>query len=187
MREEREMAQAQRFRANVGIVVLNNKWEVLALERINDEALKKGLKKGTGQWQMPQGGLDEGEEPEEAYLRELGEEIQVKAEDIEFISSYPEWLTYELPEKVREKPEVKEKQGRGQVQKWFYVWLKDSTKINLEPDDPAKKQEFFAYKWMSLGALAEETWEVRRPIYLKLALHLGVRKQQEETASSLAN
>ena len=56
-----------------GIVVLNDKWEVLALERIDKDALEKtGTKKGTGQWQMPQGGLDEGEEPDEAWLRELG-------------------------------------------------------------------------------------------------------------------
>jgi len=91
------MAEPQRFRANVGIVVLNGKWEVLALDRIDKDALKKGEKKGTGQWQMPQGGLDEGEEPENAWKRELMEEIHVSAEDVLLLGSYPEWLAYELP------------------------------------------------------------------------------------------
>ena len=169
------MAKSQRFRANVGIVVVNDKWEVLALERIDKEALKKGEKKGTDNWQMPQGGLDEREEPADAWKRELMEEICVSAGDENLLGCYPEWLAYELPEEVRAKPEVKEKQGRGQVQKWFFVRLQDSAKIVLEPKDP-ENQEFFRYKWMSLGALAEETWEVRRSIYLKLALHLATLK-----------
>ena len=170
------MAEPQRFRANVGIVVLNGKWEVLALDRIDKDALKKGEKKGTGQWQMPQGGLDEGEEPENAWKRELMEEIHVSAEDVLLLGSYPEWLAYELPKEVRAKPDVQAKQGRGQVQKWFFVRLKDGAKIVLEPENP-QNQEFFEHKWISLDALAEETWEVRRPIYRKLALHINVLKQ----------
>ena len=46
------MADAQKFRANVGIVVVNEKWEILALERIDKEALERGVKRGTGQWQI---------------------------------------------------------------------------------------------------------------------------------------
>jgi putative (di)nucleoside polyphosphate hydrolase len=138
--------------------------------------LKNGEKKGTGQWQMPQGGLDEGEEPETAWQRELMEEIHVSAEDVNLLGSYPEWLAYELPKETRVKPEVQAKQGRGQVQKWFFVRLKDGTKMLLEPEKP-EDQEFFDHKWMSLDALAEQTWEVRRPIYRKLATHINVLKQ----------
>src|SRR5215472_8030515 len=123
------MAEPQRFRANVGIVVMNGKWEVLALDRIDKDVLKKGEKKGTGQWQMPQGGLDEGEEPEDAWKRELFEETKVAAKDVEHLGSYPEWLAYELPKEVRKKPAVKKKQGRGQVQKWFFVRLKENAEI----------------------------------------------------------
>ena len=168
------MEGTQSFRANVGIVVLNDKWEVLALERIDKKALEKGLKRGTGQWQLPQGGLDVGEEPENAYLRELWEEIQVKKKDIEPIGHYPEWLTYELPKKARKK-----KHGRGQAQKWFFVRLSKPAKIKLEPKDSNMEQEFFDYKWLPLGSLAEETWAVRRPIYLKLALHLDELRPRE--------
>lgn len=169
------MAESQYFRANVGIVVLNEKWEVLALERIDKDALNKGQKKGTGQWQMPQGGLDEGEEPEDAWKRELMEEICIGEEGVDLLGVYPDWLAYELPKEVRAKPEVRAKQGRGQVQKWFFVRLRDGAKIMLEPNDP-KDQEFFDYKWMSLNDLAERTWEVRRPIYRKLAQHVNELK-----------
>jgi putative (di)nucleoside polyphosphate hydrolase len=133
-------------------------------------------KKGTGQWQMPQAGLDEGEEPETAWKRELREEIRASAEDVDLLGCYPEWLAYELPKEERAKSEVQAKQGRGQVQKWFFVRLKDGVKIVFEPENP-ENQEFFDHKWMFLDALAELTWEVRRPIYRKLALHINVLKQ----------
>jgi 8-oxo-dGTP pyrophosphatase MutT (NUDIX family) len=123
-----------------------------------------------------QGGLDEGEEPEDAWKREMLEEIHVRAEDVDLLGFYPEWLAYELPKEVWANPDVQAKQGRGQVQKWFFVRLKDGTKIVLQPENP-EDQEFFNHKWMSLDALAEQTWQVRRPIYRKLALHLNTLKQ----------
>jgi putative (di)nucleoside polyphosphate hydrolase len=165
------MAKAQTFRANVGVIVVNDKWEVLALERIDKDALKNGVKKGTGEWQMPQGGLDVGEEPDSAWKRELKEEIGVSAKDNDLIGIYPDWLAYELPKYVRDRPEVQAKQGRGQVQKWFYVRFRAAMELVLEPENPVE-QEFCDYKWTSLKNLAEETWEVRRPIYRKLALDI---------------
>lgn len=172
------MAESQRFRANVGIVVLNERWEVLALERIDKESLERGVKTGNGEWQMPQGGLDEGEEPDEAWLRELREEIQVEREDVELIGRYPEWLAYELPKAVRDRPQVKKKQGRGQVQMWYFVRLRPGVAVKVETMDP-RDQEFVAHKWMPLGQLAEETWPVRRSIYLRLALHLAALRRPE--------
>ena len=65
------------------------------------------------------GGLDEGEEPENAWKRELMEEIHVSAEDVELLGSYPEWLAYELPKEVRSKPDVQAKQGRGRFKNGF--------------------------------------------------------------------
>jgi putative (di)nucleoside polyphosphate hydrolase len=176
------MAKGQSFRANVGVVVLNGQWQVLALDRIDKEALKEGIKKGKGQWQMPQGGLDDGEEPDMAWQRELYEEIGVKAEDVELLSRYPDWLVYELPKKDRDDPNVKAKQGRGQVQQWFFVRLKPGKQLRVDTDD-LNEQEFAAYKWLPLGQLAEETWEIRRPLYFKLAMHLHkLRKQVPTTA-----
>jgi putative (di)nucleoside polyphosphate hydrolase len=166
------MAETQRFRANVGIVVLNAEWKGLALERIDKKQLKAGVKRGTGQWQMPQGGLDEVEEPDDAWVRELREEVGLRKKDVDLIGRYPGWLTYELPTAVREDPAVKAKQGRGQAQTWYFVRLRAGAAISVETDKP-QDQEFVALRWVPLGQLAEETWEVRRPIYLKLALHLG--------------
>ena len=172
------MAESQRFRANVGIVVLNERWDVLALERIDKGALERGVKTGSGEWQMPQGGLDEGEEPDEAWRRELSEEIQVEGGDVELIGRYPEWLAYELPKAVRDRPQVKEKQGRGQVQMWYFVRLRPGAVVKVDTKNP-RDQEFVAHKWMPLGRLAEETWAVRRSNYLKLALHLAALRPQE--------
>lgn len=170
------MAQSQFFRANVGIVVVNQQWQALALERIDKDALKNGEKRGTGQWQMPQGGIDDGEEPEDTWKRELSEEIGVGAEGVELLSVYPEWLAYELPKEVRAKPDVRAKHGLGQVQKWFFVRVKDDVTITLKPT-LSQEQEFVAYQWLSLDELVEKTWEIRRPIYRKLAQYLGELKQ----------
>lgn len=168
------MPEAQTFRANVGIVVLNESWQVLALERIDKDQLKSGVKKGTGQWQMPQGGLDEGEEPKDAWLRELKEEIDVDEGDVELLGAHPEWLVYELPDTARKDARVRAKHGRGQAQKWYFARLKPNVSIRLDRND----QEFITYRWMPLGQLAEETWEIRRTIYLKLAVHLGALRQR---------
>ena len=62
------------------------------------------------------------------------------------------------------------------MQRWYFVRLRSAAPIRVETDDP-KDQEFVAYRWMPLGQLAEETWEVRRPIYLKPALHLAALRQ----------
>ena len=74
------------------------------------------------------------------------------------------WLAYELPEKNRHA-----KHGRGQVQKWFLLRLKDPhRKIDLSS---AKTREFRSCEWIPLSELANTTWEVRKPIYEELAAH----------------
>lgn len=171
-----EGKRSQTFRANVGIVVVNDEWDVLALDRIDEDELKKsGVVRGLSQWQMPQGGLDEGEEPDKAWRRELREETHIADEHVNLIASYPEWLAYELPKEVRDEAETKAKQDRGQVQKWYFVKLDKSATIRLKPDpEKNEHQEFAAYKWTPLTDLAKETWEVRRPIYEKLAQFLSL-------------
>jgi len=102
--------RSQFFRANVGVVVLNAEGEVLALER-------EGY---AGSWQLPQGGLEVGEEPADAARRELGEETGLRWDQLQLLGEYPEWLAYELDEDMRG-PDT----GRGRVQIWFYVRLVD--------------------------------------------------------------
>ncbi len=150
--------KAQTFRANVGIVVVNDRGEALALER---------WPKGSGRWQMPQGGIDEGEEPGEAWRRELHEETGLGEADFEFLGEHPDWLVYELPPDKRS-PRV----GRGQAQKWYFVRIRPGAEIRFDPEPGYYAPEFADAKWMPLDALAESTWEVRRPTYRKLAARL---------------
>lgn len=113
-----------------------------------------------GQWQLPQGGLDAGEEPTEASLRELQEETGITPELVELVAEHPDWLAYELPPDRR-----RSKTGRGQVQKWFlYRFLGADADIDLSPPK-GERQEFSAFRWVPLSDLLEEVWEVRRPIY----------------------
>jgi putative (di)nucleoside polyphosphate hydrolase len=144
---------SQTFRANVGIAVARADGWVLALERVDQP----------DRWQMPQGGLNVGEEPAEAALRELQEETGLRPEHVELVAEHPEWLAYELPPGRR-----RDERARGQVQKWFlYRFLGTDDDIDLEPPR-GKRQEFKAFRWMELGELAESMWEVKRPIYRSL-------------------
>jgi putative (di)nucleoside polyphosphate hydrolase len=140
------------FRANVGAVIANEAGEVLALERL----------KIKGAWQLPQGGLDEGEEPIDAVKREVHEETGITDKHLELLAEYPEWLAYELDRDKRTG-----KHGRGQVQKWFLFRFKGTdSDINLKSDD---EQEFSSWKWMDMRQLAQETVQFRQKIYQKLA------------------
>jgi putative (di)nucleoside polyphosphate hydrolase len=142
----------QMFRANVGIILVNEKGEVLALER----------KKIPGAWQLPQGGIQNNEEPLQAAQRELKEETGISADQTELVGECPEWLAYELP---RDKWSAKT--GRGQAQKWFLFRLRDrDTKIALDMSD---EMESRAWRWMKLSELIDITVAFRKGIYTKLS------------------
>ena len=144
---------SQTFRANVGIAVARADGLVLALERIDQP----------DRWQMPQGGLNVGEEPAEASLRELREETGLHPEHVELVAELPAWLAYELPPARR-----RDSRARGQVQKWFlFRFLGTDEDIDLTPPK-GERQEFRAFRWMDLAELADGMWEVKRPIYLAL-------------------
>lgn len=140
------------FRANVGAVILNANNEVLAFERT----------KIKNAWQLPQGGLDEGEEPYDTAVREVFEETAIKVENLELLAEYPDWLVYELPKEYRSK-----KMGRGQAQRWFFFRINKEieNKIDLTK---AEEKEFADWKWMSMDELCDIVVEFRKPIYSKL-------------------
>lgn len=143
----------QFFRANVGAVLCDADGRVLALERSDVP----------GAWQLPQGGLEEGEDPESAVLREVREESGIVPSVLSQLGRHPELLAYELPEPLRSR-----KTGRGQVQYWFYLRLRESSAA--EPKLPADG-EFRAWRWMELRELARSAVDFRRPTYEKLAKH----------------
>lgn len=144
------------FRAGVGAVIINDRGKLLAFER-SDAA---------GSWQMPQGGLNENEEPLDGVLREIREETGLTAADLQLLAECPQWLAYELPEAKRSG-----KYGRGQVQKWFLFKLTDS-EANIETRRRAKP-EFASWKWMTLAEVTSLTAPFRRPIYEELAKTLS--------------
>ena len=136
------------FRASVGACVTDGKGRVLALRRrgVADEA-----------WQMPQGGIDAGETPREAVLRELEEETGLRAADVAIVAEFPEWLVYELPLEYR-RPKV----GWGQAQKWFL--LRANEGVTVKPDG----KEFDAFEWVKPQELLSRVVMFRRGVYGKV-------------------
>lgn len=149
------MTPAQFFRAGVGICVLGPDRKVLALERYELP----------GAWQLPQGGLDEGEEPADAAPRELYEETGLDWDSVRLLGEHPRWLAYELEPGMRLSDT-----GRGQVQRWFVVRLLDpDARIYLGRLDARKgRPEFRAYEWMGLDELLDRAARFRRPVYAEL-------------------
>ena len=145
----------QFFRANIGVIVIDDKGSVLSFRR-------KGRK---GSWQFPQGGLDQGESILAAALRELSEETGLTSEDVEYVAEYPDWLYYELPKKLRNS-----KNGRGQIQKWLLFWLSDPKIVDLSK---APHKEFDKFRWTSISQVVEEVVYFRKPVYKVLEMHFA--------------
>ena len=102
-------------------------------------------------WQMPQGGIDAGEDPETAAYRELLEETGVKKQDVRFVASSSQWLSYDLPEDLI--PILWNGKFRGQKQKWFlFKFLGEDGDINIATEHP----EFSKWKWISKENLLKE-------------------------------
>lgn len=94
-------------------------------------------------WQFPQGGIDEGESPKEALFRELEEEIGTDA--VEIVAEYPDWISYDFPEKVAKRM----KPFQGQKQRYYLVKLDANAEINLATKHP----EFDKYKYIGVDEL----------------------------------
>ena len=132
------------FRANVVAVITDRRGRVMAFERTDLE----------GQWQLPQGGIDDGERPLDAAWRELEEETGLSAAEVELVGEFPEWTAYEWPSGPR-------RNGRmGQCQRWFTFLVRDESVVPT-PDG----REFGDWKWVERRWLIDNVVEFRRPSY----------------------
>ena len=142
--------QSEFFRAGVGIVIVNANGSLLALRRADllEEA-----------WQLPQGGLGPGEEPETAMWRELEEETGLTQGNCELVAESEDWLAYELPQPFRSS-----KIGRGQTQRW-YLCRFTGQDSDIAPDG----REFNDWKWVQIDQLVTDVVPFRRSVYQSIA------------------
>ncbi len=137
------------YRQGVGIVLVNARGRVFVAQRIDTKEPA---------WQMPQGGIDKGETPREAAIRELQEEIGTDKARI--IGVTRSWLRYDLPADLQSK--VWKGKYRGQEQKWFLMrFTGEDADINLETEHP----EFSTWKWMAFSQLPRAIVGFKREIY----------------------
>lgn len=150
------------YRPCVGLMVVNPH----SLVWIGRRAGTKKANEPEGQehwWQMPQGGIDAGEEPVQAALRELREETGIEETSVEILAEAADWHLYDLPEHL-----VGKAWGggyRGQRQKWFLMrFLGSDAQINITPDDP-KQIEFDAWRWAEASELVDLIVPFKRDVY----------------------
>jgi putative (di)nucleoside polyphosphate hydrolase len=142
------------YRPCVGIMLLNRQGKVFTASRI-DQMVEA--------WQMPQGGIDHGEEPLAAALRELEEEISVTPDKVTLRHESRDWLTYDLPAELVGK--VWKGRYRGQRQKWFaFDFSGTDSDINLATKHP----EFDRWHWLDMQALPDMIVPFKRDLYRRI-------------------
>jgi putative (di)nucleoside polyphosphate hydrolase len=147
------------YRPCVGIVLLNREGLVFVGRRRADRGADQ-IAEGYA-WQMPQGGIDSGETPYDAALRELYEETGVRS--VSLLAEAPEWYAYDLPSAVAGR--AWRGRYRGQTQKWFaFRFTGPDEEIDIEHPG-GHKPEFEAWRWERLGRLPSLIIPFKRPVY----------------------
>ena len=152
MDKKLENFQKLPYRNGVGIVVLNNENKVFVAKRIDNP---KNF------WQMPQGGVDEGEDLLNAAYRELKEETSIF--NVKLIKEIEDWTQYDLPSKLI--GIIWKGRYKGQKQKWFiFKFLGKDTEINIKTKNP----EFLDWKWIEIGKITEIVVDFKKEVYQKV-------------------
>lgn len=142
------------YRSGVGVMLLNRDNQVFVAARIDNPL---------DAWQMPQGGIDKGEEPWPAALRELEEETGIKPRLVERLAECAERLRYDLPEEWR--PRLWGGKWKGQSQHWYLLrFLGRDEDVNLVTRHP----EFRDWKWVAPAQLPELIVPFKRDLYRRL-------------------
>ncbi len=145
-----EIAQLP-YRKNVGVMLVNGDGLVWVGQRLDSE---------TPAWQMPQGGIDKGENPQTAALRELEEETGVSADLVTVEAETKGWVAYDLPHDLV--PKIWKGRYRGQEQKWFLLRFNGSDDaINIDVDHP----EFSQWRWLPADQLVDAIVPFKREVY----------------------
>lgn len=147
----------KRYRPNVGLALFHKNGLIFLGKRFGAD--------GPYQWQMPQGGVDRGENPADAAIRELEEEIGVREEHVDLLEAAPDWLYYDFPIDIRTKLKPR---GRylGQRQKWFAFRFKGrDSDIRLDTHTP----EFVDWRWAALETAPSLVIPFKRPVYEEVA------------------
>lgn len=149
---------AEGFRANVGIILSNKECKLLLAGRVGNKG-----------WQFPQGGMLQGESPEEAMYRELLEEVGLQESDVQVLGSTQDWLRYRLPEKFQRRGS--KPLCVGQKQRWFMLRL-------VGPDDRVRVDrspapEFDRWRWVEFWRPVNEVIYFKRRVYARALHELG--------------
>lgn len=147
------------YRPCVGVMLANADGHVFVGQRIDNPGPA---------WQMPQGGVDPGEDPRDAALRELWEETGVTADKVTVVAETAGWVPYDLPHDLV--PRLWKGRFRGQEQKWFLMRFHGAdTDVNIETEQP----EFSQWRWLAPSDLVENIVPFKRAVYQSVLDELG--------------
>lgn len=139
------------YRPCVGVMLVNPAGLVFAGQRIDSPGPA---------WQMPQGGIDRGEAPRAAALRELGEETGITPDLVEVLAETPDWLTYDLPPELI--GQIWGGKYRGQRQLWYLMrFLGSDAQVRIDTPHP----EFERWRWIAADDLVTRIVPFKRQVY----------------------
>ena len=147
------------YRKCVGVMLVNSAGHVFVGQRIDSDIPA---------WQMPQGGIDDGEDPDAAALRELWEETGVPADRVTLVAQTEDWLPYDLPHDIV--PRIWKGRYRGQEQKWFLMRFHGS---DDEIDITQEPREFSEWRWLPPSELVAQIVPFKREVYARVLQALG--------------
>lgn len=149
------------YRPCVGVMLANAEGRVFVGQRIDQDITA---------WQMPQGGIDPGESPRDAALRELWEETGVPTDLVTVETETEGWIPYELPHDIV--PRIWKGRYKGQEQKWFLLRFHgQDSDVNIETEHP----EFSEWRWLDPAELIANIVPFKRTVYERVMAEFGDR------------